>query len=264
MKNKIGVGIITRNREIFFQKCLSSIPQVDELIVVNDGAKYSSTSYSAEVSKIIQHRINNGISLSKNDCFKYLMGKNCKHIFILEDDIRISDPHIFENYIRAAEVSKIKHFNYGFHGPWNKVNGKISFRKKIDYNENVSLIFNQYLTGAFSYYQKEVLEKIGLMDIFYRNILEHVDHTYRIIKAGFHPPFFWFADVFDSAKMIEELDEDLQNSILRKNKNLFDIKVRLFNKYFKFKFGTIPGQVNHTSEKDFMRILKKDFNLREK
>ena len=39
---KIGLGIITCNREKFYTKCYSSIPQnkIDSLITVNDGKQY--------------------------------------------------------------------------------------------------------------------------------------------------------------------------------------------------------------------------------
>ena len=39
---KIGLGVITYNREEFFKKCFESIDSnyIDELVVVNDGTPY--------------------------------------------------------------------------------------------------------------------------------------------------------------------------------------------------------------------------------
>jgi hypothetical protein len=33
----------------------------------------------------------------------------------------------------------------------------------------------------------------------------HVEHTYRIIKAGFHPNFWWFADVANSHDLLSDI-----------------------------------------------------------
>lgn len=244
MKHKIGIGIITYNRFDFFLKCFHSIHSSDEIVVVNDGSPYSEFGTDSNKISVIQHKKNLGIARSKNDVFKYLMSKNCEHIFVLEDDIMIKNNEIFEKYIKASENSGIKHFNYAFHGPWNiNEKGNAKFRFLRQYGIDSNIIFTGMLTGALSYYRKEVLEKIGGMDTTYKNVLEHVDHTYKIIKAGFHPPFYWFADVIESFEFIEELDRNLSRSVLRRNRNFFELKVRLFNYYFKLTHGYFPHNI---------------------
>jgi hypothetical protein len=50
-----------------------------------------------------------------------------------------------------------------------------------------------------------VLEQVGLIDERFYNAFDHVEHTYRIIKAGFHPNFWWFADVANSHDLLSDI-----------------------------------------------------------
>ena len=113
MNNKIGVGVVTYNRPSFFKKCIDSIPNVDTLVVVNDGNPYSSSDYSNKIKEIIQHSKNKSVGVSKNELMRYLIQDGCVHIFIMEDDISITDPNVFTNYIKGAEASGIWHLMYG-------------------------------------------------------------------------------------------------------------------------------------------------------
>ncbi len=103
MNSKIGFGVITCNRLKFF-KLINSVPDVDELVVVNDGDPYPEEIYPAN-SFVIQHNKNKGIARTKNDASKYLYEKDCEHIFICEDDIIIKDKNVCKYYIDAYEVS---------------------------------------------------------------------------------------------------------------------------------------------------------------
>jgi glycosyltransferase involved in cell wall biosynthesis len=81
MSSKIGVGIITCNREEFFKKCYNSIPEyVDELIIVNDGNKLK--------TNINRGFLNEGttgkqVGKCKNIAMSYLLDKGCDYIFTL-------------------------------------------------------------------------------------------------------------------------------------------------------------------------------------
>jgi glycosyltransferase involved in cell wall biosynthesis len=121
VSGKTGVGIVTYQREEFFKKLFNSIPQCDELVVVNDGKPYPPEVYSGREAKIIQHKKNKGVGKSKNDAMRYLLDKGCDHIFILEDDILIKDPDVFNRYISISKKTGIQHFNYAYHGPLNKM-----------------------------------------------------------------------------------------------------------------------------------------------
>lgn len=254
---KVGIGVITCNRPDFFKQCIESIPEVDFIVVVNDGKPYPETIIPTKVDQLIQHSKNLGIAKTKNDAFRSLLNHGCRHIFISEDDIYLKDKEIINRYIKASELSGIGHFNFGYHGPVNKDNkGNPMVRKYVRY-DNIEIAFNYRLTGAFSYYRNDVLKNVGFMDERFRNVLEHVDHTYRIIKAGFHPPFYWFADLIESFSAIGELDPELKQSLNKPNGLNYKLRVKLFNYLYKMKNGYLPGNMPDASEEEFLQILEK-------
>jgi GT2 family glycosyltransferase len=73
---KIGVGIVTHNRETAFRTCLASIPRhkIDVLYVVNDATPYAPDVYEgSNISELIQNPVNLGVGKSKNILLKSLI-----------------------------------------------------------------------------------------------------------------------------------------------------------------------------------------------
>ncbi len=234
----IGVGVITFNRPELFGLCIGSIPDVDTLVIVNDGTPYDDTVYPSRVSRLIQHHRPKGVAASKNDALRSLLEAGCRHLFLIEDDVRIVDPGICEAYIRAANATGILHFNFGYHGPMNKrPNGTPDPRQTLKVEDGTVVCFNRHLVGAFSYYRSDVLESVGLLDEGFRNSLDHVEHTYRIIQQGFHPPFRWFADLDESWRAIEDLDPDLSQSVLKNGWWQRSVRFRWSELRFRVKHG---------------------------
>ena len=211
--SKIGIGIITCNRNDFLTNCLDSINSkwYDQIIIINDG----SLPVNHKNLEVINNEKNIGVGKTKNKAIKYLLDKNCEHIFLVEDDIVFKD-NVFEKYIDASKNTKVKHFNYCLHGHDNKLNGvKPNPRKIFDIRGvRVALYFNVY--GACSYFHKSVLDEVGLIDEEYYNAMEHVDHTMDIINKGYHPPFRWFIDLENSNRYIVDQDENHNKSTIRK------------------------------------------------
>jgi glycosyltransferase involved in cell wall biosynthesis len=213
--NKIGIGIITCDRPDYLKKLIKSLASVpvSDLYIINDGEK------QIDGGKLKTH--NNlppkqGVGKTKNHALRYL--KDCDYIFLLEDDIFIKDKTVFERYIEASKLSGIQHFNFAFHGTDNyKPDGSPAIRLKLDYSQSVSVCLYPNVYGAFSMYTKKCIERVGLMDDFYYNAMEHVDHTAAIIKEGMHPPFRWFADIADSNNFIEEIDKAHSGSEIRRD-----------------------------------------------
>ncbi|MDP2207350.1 MAG: glycosyltransferase subfamily GT2 protein [Bacteroidota bacterium] len=255
IKGRIGVGVITFNRLPLFINCINSIPPVERLVVVNDGEPYPESSYPQIITKIIQHRKNKGVGISKNDALRYLLDEECEHIFLCEDDIKIKNINVFNNYIRIAENASLPHLNYGLHGPANKtVTGTPNPRKVIKVSPRDRVVFYQYPVGAFSYYHRSIIEKIGLMDEFYKNFHEHVDHTLKIIKAGYHPPYGWFADIENSDDFIEDLDPNLSYSRHRKPHWYFLLRNYGFFVYYTIKNG-IRREGTEEEFNNFIRLI---------
>lgn len=218
VNEKIGLALITCNREHFFKKSYKSIPsdKLDEFIIISDGTKYES--FSSISTPVIQHKKNLGVGKSKNEAFQYLLKKKCKHIFVMEDDIIIKNHNVFEAYVNACKNTGIKHFNFALHGHYNlDSTGMPIVKKTIEYPSGIKISLYNNVLGALSYYHADVLRSVGFMDENYYNAMEHVDHTLEIIKAGFHPPFRWFADIANSNEYLQDIVGEHKESEIRKN-----------------------------------------------
>ena len=257
--SKIGVGIITCDRLNFYKKCADSvldISSVDVRVVVNDGEPFGNISNKYKLDKYIYTKNNIGVGKSKNKALRYLLDQECEHIFLLEDDVYINEPSTFNRYIQASKDTGIKHFNFCLHGDDNKLNGKANPKIIVDYNNTkVALYHNVY--GALSYYHRDVLDDVGLMDKEYFNAMEHVDHTMQIIQSGYHPPFRWFADLADSDVMISEQDHGHSESKIRSDsqwQDRFMTGVRRFQS--KFNINVCNPAEPVASKQDVISCLK--------
>jgi len=191
------------------------------------------------------------------------MENNFEHIFLLEDDIYVIDPKAFEIYIKTAETTGVLHLNYGYHGPDNRdPKGIPNPRMVVSYENNVKLALNTHVLGAFSYYNRKVIEKVGFMNESFQNAWEHIEHTARIAKALYHPPFWWFADVYNSQDLIGEQDITQAKSVIRKDKSINLMNMRLGLEIFKKSTGYYPGNMPLTTSEQVLVYLKiiKDMN----
>lgn len=288
--------MITCNSENKLLQTAHLIPKVDEFVIVNDGLPYNPQSYPTH-AKIIQHDKNYSVAKSKNDALKYLLGKGCNHIFLIEDDVLIKSENVFEKYIYASEISGIKHFNYALQGPNNRkqkrellfkeksfiekalnfIIGKKVFLSKpkgirpedriylsetsepdprfvFKYNKNTNLSFYKNCVGAFSYYNSEVIEKVGFMEETFINAWEHVHHTYKIIQAGFHPPFWWFADLSDAEIYLDNIIDCMSQSTIARSPNWGKNVIEGEN-YFKTLEGIRPVEIKDLGLKELKYYL---------
>jgi len=213
---KIGIGIVTCNRPDFYNKCLNSIPEDYYTVTVNDGKPFTPSQRNNHL--FIENKINVGVGKSKNILFQNLLEKNCENIFIIEDDMLIKNPEIFEKYIKAREVTGIQHFCFAYHGPANKngiSGGPPSPRFIVEYPENVKIAIVQGCVGSFCYYTKTVLQRVGLIDEDFLNAFEHVEHSYRIFLEGYTTPYWNWPDLADSFEYIDELMCSEHSSAIR-------------------------------------------------
>jgi len=258
MSNKIGVAIITCDREEFFKQCVNSIPEVDSLIVINDGFQYNNDCYPKRVKEVFQHTRNKSVGISKNEALRFLVQDGCDHIFLCEDDIIIKNPDICRKYIHTAEISGIWHLNYGGHGIYNRnqQTGEAVVKNIVKYTDDVSVDFYHNILGAWSYYLRGIIKSIGYMDEHYVNAFEHVDHTYQIIQKGLHPPFWWFADAHESWKDIEDIKKYHEGSVIRKNQAEWQKNFNNACSWFQHKHGFIPMQMPETPQERVGAILE--------
>lgn len=259
----IFLGIITCNRSKFFKQCYESVKNVkniDFLAVVNDGEEYIEMDNDVFY---VKNEKNLGVGKSKNILFKKAMELGADHIFIMEDDIIVKNPDVFNEYIRAKNITGIQHFCFAYHGPANKngiSGGKPVPRYIIDYGD-IKVSINTHSVGAFCYYSKEVLNKVGIIDEKFVNAFEHVEHSYRIAKAGYTTPYWNWSDLANSIDYLDEIECSEKNSTIRP-RNDWQKNIENAALYFKEKHGVLPAWQNcvpDTSEADVKKIMKDIF-----
>jgi GT2 family glycosyltransferase len=263
--NKIGIGIITCDRPHFLKKSLDKIlsfPLVKSekaiLIIIDDGNNPVSLD---EGIKYIKTSGRIGVAKAKNLALKYMMDHNCSDYFLLEDDIEILSDTVFDAYIQASNKTGIQHFNYALHGNHNRQNGMPVIRKSIEYPNGQVIDLYGNLLGALSYFTKKCLDEVGLIDETFYNAMEHVDHTYQIIKKGFHPPFRWFADISNTDGLIRDIVEDHKESVIRSQENFQETFKNGLDQFIKKNnFSVVQGygpQETIFSLEDTKKSLKK-------
>lgn len=269
----IGVGIITCNRPEYLKNLLHTIPicKVSSLVVVNDGDVKNKIDLKFP-GVWVQNEQNLGVGKSKNKAMKHLYEKGCDYIFIIEDDMLIKDKDVFEKYIQAYKKSGIHHFNYGPGSPFNRKQD-IAFdlhnrhllnqhsepnpRLVFDYGDGIKVALYEHTVAMFSFFTREVLEKVGYIDEDFYNAWEHVDHTYRIIKAGYHPPFWWFADIADSDKLLTEAPGAIDNSSIANKSEQWQKNVYGGREIYKKKHGHYPNMPPPVTKQEVVDTVKK-------
>jgi GT2 family glycosyltransferase len=270
MNNLIGVGITTKERPNYLKQLLASLTNcsIDQLVIVND----SNQALDFQVNgTLVENGKNLGISKSKNKALQHLVKAKCKNIFLLEDDVLIKDNSVFEKYINASQVTGIQHFNYGPGTPFNRKQD-VAFdihnrselnqisepqpRAIIEYSKEVAIALYTHVAGMFSYFTSDIIKKVGFFDEDFFNAWEHVDHTYRIIKAGGHPPFWWFADLKNSHLLIEEQQDAIETSVTAKNKTTWLENVNKGAELYFKKHGHYPNQPPVFEQEQVIKILK--------
>lgn len=207
---RIGFGIVTYNRPKYLQKVWNEVqhnilPFVDEVIVYNDG---STTDYKRLFGKmsqvkgvaIVDEIKNHGVAHAKNELLKRLC-KNNDFIFIMEDDILPVSRNVIPTYLAAYKMTGIDHLMFAHHGPANT--------RAIDITGPV--IWWPCCVGAFAFYTKDILDKVGLMDEGFNNAWEHVEHSWRILKHHKMPYGYW-PDVLGSEELLREIPGSIEKS----------------------------------------------------
>ena len=264
MDNNFGVAFITCNREDFLFKSMNSFMagihknSDHNVIVVNDGEPLTK---ELPYGDLIQNKENLGVGKSKNIAIKELLSRGFDHIFIIEDDIIQKDNsvNIFDLYIEYSNKTGVQHFMYGYHGPANKggvSKGSPLPRSVIDYGNDIRVLLNLHCVGAFCYYTKKCIDEVGLFDEEYNNAFEHVDHSYMIAKAGMIPGYWWWPDIDDSYKYLDEIECSEESSTIRPRADWQENIMKGAEVFFK-KHGCKPAWDNYVPDQSEYQIKKK-------
>lgn len=244
-KEKIGVGIITYKRPQYFKKIIETIPfdLIDEIVVINDDPTAEKCRCKQKFTEIINEE-NFGVGISKNRAMNFLIEKGCEHIFLIEDDVLIKDPNVFDVYIRTAKRSGIHHLGYGHVG--GALSKQIKGYREYIGGEGIQMYHNPQ--GSFTYFNSSLIKKLGGYDENYKNAFEHVDYSYTLIKKGLLPAFWWFPDVKNSQDYLTIVPGGVENSTIT-DKTGYKENLEKSAKYFTDKWGHFTSQIPDVDEK---------------
>jgi GT2 family glycosyltransferase len=246
--SEIGVGLVTYNRPEYYSQVLKNIPrnEIGFLTIVNDGD--NSYVNSIDGDNVITNNKQLGVSKSKNILIKDLVDRGYEHIFIIEDDILIKDPKVFQHYIKAAQSTGIHHLCF------EKIadNGK-NLKYSLTQPDGVQIGFYHNPQGAFMYINANLIKKLGYFDENYTNAFEHIDFAYNLINNKVAPPFWYFPDLLNSEKYLTDINGSNENSSIT-NKENYQNNWDKSAQYFIKKWGhftnsiTDKGEINLQSE----------------
>lgn len=253
---KLGVGLITCRREEFCRQVWESLEDapVDVKVLVQDAGDHPYTEYPNGFS-VLRNEGQKGVGHSKNRAFSYLLSEGCDLLFLIEDDILVRNPRVFEEFVQLHEDSGIHHFNFGLHGPTNRLRGRPVVKSRVLYRKSGMDVYSVCI-GAFSVYSAECLRSVGMMDGRFMNAGEHLEHTYRICQAGrWHPPYWWFADLLHSDEYLQEIEFNDQVSVIRSDAR-FQQWVSEANLLFVQTHGVLPMQIPPVSGFRFQKWVE--------
>lgn len=150
---RIGIGITTNNRPKLLKELLDSIHTFTDL--------KNCIVYVADDSNDCK-----GVAVKKNECLRDL--KDCDHVFLLDDDVRILKSGWIENCINSG-YDHLLYLNE-------------SHNKFIDCGDGSSIYAD--CGGVFMYMTKKAIDNVGSFnEAFTRWGFEHAEYSKRIALA---------------------------------------------------------------------------------
>lgn len=236
LKN-VGVGLVTYNSSEKILQSAFSVPEILEtFVIVNDGTPYAPQFYPHH-AHVITHPTNQSVGKAKNTALRYLLDQGVEHLFLMEDDVIIKNAGVFQAYVHLYQTSGIGHFCYALQGPLNiRLSWLDRFLRRltlflrrpvfsektaipmpiagVEYPNSLRMALYRHCPGAFCYFHRSVIERVGLNDEVFKNALEHLEHTYRIIVANNYPPFGWFPDLVRSDRFLANIPDCMTKSTI--------------------------------------------------
>lgn len=189
---KIAVCITTHNRYSVFKETYdnveSNLPENAKLIVVDDCSDTPVPEATYRFDK------NVGVAVAKNKCLELAEGAD--FIFLLDDDVRILDSSVWQQYIDSGENCLMYQF---------KLPNKPKTDMRVLYRGD-KLISYSHTRGCFIFITREVLETVGGFDTRLLNSFEHPSWINRIHNAGLTK--YRAADLANSHELLYCLDQD--------------------------------------------------------
>ena len=217
---RIALGVVTYQRPEYAEKCLRSIykhlrDDVDLFYVHDDGSspKYAGA-YRRAFAKLpganlqLDHA-NKGPAYAKNCIIRHAMVDGADWIFLCEDDLIVKNPWAVTGYLEAVQGTDIHHLSFAHHGLAN-ADGPVESGELVNYYS--------HSIGAWTLFSRECLEAVGLFDEHFVRAWEHVEHSMRLIRAGYcgkNAAAYKYPDATGSPEWIAEIPGSLERSSIR-------------------------------------------------
>ena len=184
------ICIITKDRYSALDILLKSLRNTENIIIIDASENtIKNTGYQR-----FYNITNQSVMSNKNMALQIFLKSSADYLFILEDDMKILDLDVFDEYIEKSIKYNIPHMNFNLYD-----------KNSLIYDLNEDIKVSEHCNGCFQFFTKECIQKAGLMDKeFNQNVYEHVEHTLRIQKMCGYKPWAWhFPDLKYSSDMIK-------------------------------------------------------------
>jgi|GEM_PF-1820870 len=147
---------------------------------------------------LITNQKNRGWAGACNIGIKYAMTHNADIILLLNNDVKISNPHLISTLIHKYFSSINRSFIVGVRVQYSDVPDKMHnsgwflfkntnkpFNKyRLNYKDQFSTHCVDYVSGCFMMFSSDVVDKIGLLDEKYFMYADDADYCLRAWKKG--------------------------------------------------------------------------------
>lgn len=253
MENDILVGVITHKREELCRNLIESLPDNIPLFCYKDGKEET---YSNKFRKLFEGRFfeegeeNKGVAFAKKKIIDFFKLTTKNHLFIIEDDIIIKNPKVFQYYIEFSKKSGLLHLNWNDCMEWTK-----SYIFDVQYDENYDYTgrVTRDCAGAFQYFNREVINEFET-DTNYINAWEHIDVELQLSVKGYNPPFWNWVTPIRSGDYLGSQEHGGQSTIT--DKPGYKENVMKGMQHWVSKWGYHINQIPQTNQKMVEECLK--------
>lgn len=219
-------SILNWNRD--YKKTLESLLFAK---MTNDNKIILCTNQEVKSDEMIVIKADTNIAKSKNMIIKKARELGAEYLFMLEDDVLIKDPLVFDYYLDKMEKYGLGMINYGFNKASNRVLKTIP---------NPSMIVKINENGEEEYFSRFPSSTLLILDLkkveelFNENLLlyENEEFFQRCSQKGHHPFNGFYFDLPKSWQYFESTNEEtmrVKNTALlnEDNKRMKEAKINI-------------------------------------
>lgn len=242
--------LVTYNREDSFKRVIQSIDPTffDKIVIVHDGG---GSVYSEKVVSVISSKFdylpqteNIGVGRCKQLGVNHVLeNSKSNNIFIIEDDVLVTDNGVWDLYINFSKRTGVWHTN------WNDCQYK-TVQSELDY-DGLRGTIHKDCAGSFSYFNRNMF-KFCEYPSDMKNSFEHISVELQLIDKDLLPPFWNFVCPKGSSNYLENIGTESTIT----NKPAYSENYQASFDAFKKRHGRTTSDILPTSIEDVLEKLK--------